>query len=88
MPALVEDRFDLVALDASLAATPFHNKLHFFPSIHSTNTYAMAEGESGAPDGITDCSGTSRLASRCRLTERVASTTACCENTSTVAASG
>ncbi len=47
----MEDSFDLTALNAALAETPFHNKLHFFPSIHSTNTHAMSEGEAGAPDG-------------------------------------
>lgn len=51
MPATIEDRFDLIALDASLAGTRFHNKLCFFPSIHSTNTHAMAEGEAGTLDG-------------------------------------
>jgi len=47
----VEDSFDLTALNAMLTETRFHNKLHFFPSIHSTNTHAMAEAESGVPDG-------------------------------------
>ncbi|HEX5233813.1 MAG TPA: biotin--[acetyl-CoA-carboxylase] ligase [Silvibacterium sp.] len=47
----MEDRFDLPELEAALADTRFHNKLHFFPSIHSTNTHAMAEGEAGARDG-------------------------------------
>lgn len=51
IPIAVNDRFDLTALDASIADTRFHNKLHFFTSIHSTNTHAMAEGEAGAPDG-------------------------------------
>lgn len=51
MSLAIEDRFDLSALDAALTETRFHNKLHFFPAIHSTNTHAMAEGESGAPDG-------------------------------------
>jgi BirA family transcriptional regulator, biotin operon repressor / biotin---[acetyl-CoA-carboxylase] ligase len=51
MPAAIEDHFDLTTLNAALAQTPFHNQLHFFPSIHSTNTYAMAQGEAGAPDG-------------------------------------
>jgi len=49
--AFDRDVFDLDALNASLAGTRFHNKLHFFPSIASTNTHAMAEGEAGAPDG-------------------------------------
>lgn len=51
IPIAVNDRFDLTALDASIADTRFHNKLHFFATIHSTNTHAMAEGEAGAPDG-------------------------------------
>jgi BirA family transcriptional regulator, biotin operon repressor / biotin---[acetyl-CoA-carboxylase] ligase len=51
MPAAIEDHFDLATLNAALALTRFHNQLHFFPTIHSTNTYAMAEGEAGAPDG-------------------------------------
>jgi BirA family biotin operon repressor/biotin-[acetyl-CoA-carboxylase] ligase len=46
------DGFDLVALDAELENTRFAGKLHFFPSIHSTNTHAMAEGEAGAPEGM------------------------------------
>lgn len=49
--ALVEDRFDMAALNAGLDELPFQHKLHFFSSIHSTNTHAMAEGERGAPDG-------------------------------------
>jgi BirA family transcriptional regulator, biotin operon repressor / biotin---[acetyl-CoA-carboxylase] ligase len=50
-PTAIDDRFDLTALNAELAETRFYNKLHFFPSIHSTNTHAMVEGETGAPDG-------------------------------------
>jgi BirA family biotin operon repressor/biotin-[acetyl-CoA-carboxylase] ligase len=50
-PALIEDRFDLTALNATLAETRFYNRLHFFPTIHSTNTYAMAQAEAGAPGG-------------------------------------
>jgi BirA family transcriptional regulator, biotin operon repressor / biotin---[acetyl-CoA-carboxylase] ligase len=49
--AITEDRFDLSTLDTALTGTRFHNKLHFFPTIHSTNTHAMAEAEAGAPDG-------------------------------------
>jgi BirA family transcriptional regulator, biotin operon repressor / biotin---[acetyl-CoA-carboxylase] ligase len=51
MSAFVEDPFDLTALDIALAGTCFHEKLHFFPTIHSTNTHAMTAGEAGAPDG-------------------------------------
>jgi BirA family biotin operon repressor/biotin-[acetyl-CoA-carboxylase] ligase len=47
----MEDSFDLTALNAAITETHFHNKLHFFPAIHSTNTHAMAEAEAGAPDG-------------------------------------
>jgi BirA family transcriptional regulator, biotin operon repressor / biotin---[acetyl-CoA-carboxylase] ligase len=51
IPDAMHDIFDLTALNASLAETRFQHGLHFFSSIHSTNTHAMAEGESGAPDG-------------------------------------
>jgi len=51
MSAAVDDAFDLHALNAALAGTRFEDKLHFFPSIPSTNTYAMTEAERGAPDG-------------------------------------
>jgi BirA family biotin operon repressor/biotin-[acetyl-CoA-carboxylase] ligase len=47
-----DDGFDLAALDASLADTRFAGKLQFFPSIHSTNTHAMAQAELGAPEGM------------------------------------
>jgi BirA family transcriptional regulator, biotin operon repressor / biotin---[acetyl-CoA-carboxylase] ligase len=46
-----EDGFDLTALNTAIEESRFHNNLHFFPSIHSTNTHAMAEGDAGAPDG-------------------------------------
>lgn len=49
--AAIEDGFDLEALNAALAGTRFRDKLHFFPSIHSTNTYAIAEAEADAADG-------------------------------------
>ena len=45
------DAFDLHALDVALAGTRFAGKLHFFHAIPSTNTHAMQQGESGAPDG-------------------------------------
>lgn len=51
MAAAIEDGFDLKALNAALAGTRFRDKLHFFPAIHSTNTHAIAEAETGAPDG-------------------------------------
>jgi len=47
----IEDPFDLPALNAALAGSRFAGKLHFFPSIHSTNTYAVQQAEAGAPDG-------------------------------------
>ena len=45
------DPFDINALDAALTGTRFSGKLHFFPSIESTNTYAMRQAEAGAPNG-------------------------------------
>jgi BirA family biotin operon repressor/biotin-[acetyl-CoA-carboxylase] ligase len=47
-----EAGFDAAGLDAVLAGTRFAGKLHFFESIHSTNTHAMAEGDAGALDGM------------------------------------
>ena len=47
----VDDPFDLAALDAALAGTRFAGHLHFFPSISSTNTHAIEQADSGAPDG-------------------------------------
>ena len=51
----IDDSFDLTALNAALldmtGETRFYNKLHYFPTIHSTNTHAMAEADAGAPDG-------------------------------------
>src|ERR1700760_4308024 len=46
-----DDPFNISELDHSLAETPFAGKLHFFPSIHSTNTHAMQEAERGALHG-------------------------------------
>jgi BirA family transcriptional regulator, biotin operon repressor / biotin---[acetyl-CoA-carboxylase] ligase len=51
-PDVDQNEFDLVALNASLEDTRFAGKLHFFPTIHSTNTHAMAEAEGGAPEGM------------------------------------
>lgn len=51
MRTSVEDSFDLADLNAALAGTPFHSRLHFAPRIDSTNSHAMAQAESGAPDG-------------------------------------
>lgn len=46
-----QDPFDLRALDAALRGSRFESNCHFFPSIDSTNSYAMQQAESGAPDG-------------------------------------
>lgn len=43
--------FDLAAMDAALAATPFQGKLQHFSSIGSTNTHAMQQGLEGAASG-------------------------------------
>ena len=48
---MIDDTFEISQLDLSLAGTPFAGKLQYFPSIHSTNTHAMQQGEAGAPDG-------------------------------------
>jgi BirA family transcriptional regulator, biotin operon repressor / biotin---[acetyl-CoA-carboxylase] ligase len=48
---MTDDPFDLAALDTTLAGSRFAGRLHFFPSIPSTNSYAMRQAESGAPDG-------------------------------------
>jgi BirA family biotin operon repressor/biotin-[acetyl-CoA-carboxylase] ligase len=48
---IVNDPFDLSALDVALAGTRFASHLHFFPSISSTNSHAMEQADSGAPDG-------------------------------------
>jgi BirA family biotin operon repressor/biotin-[acetyl-CoA-carboxylase] ligase len=50
-PHSFEDPFDLDAFSVALARSRFAGNLHFFPSIHSTNTHAMQQAESGAPDG-------------------------------------
>lgn len=47
----IGDPFDLDALEAALQGTRFAGKLHYFPSIGSTNTHAMQQAEAGAPDG-------------------------------------
>ncbi|MBV8675272.1 MAG: hypothetical protein JOZ33_17745, partial [Acidobacteriaceae bacterium] len=43
---------DLASLETALAGTRFVGKVRLFASIPSTNTHAMAEGETGAPDGM------------------------------------
>ncbi len=47
----MDDTFHLPEMNQMLKDTPFAGKLHFFPSISSTNTYAMQQAEAGAPDG-------------------------------------
>lgn len=48
---LADSPFDIPSLNYALAGTPFAGKLHFFPTIRSTNTHAMKEAEAGAPHG-------------------------------------
>ena len=45
------DSFDLAGIDAALADTPFHGRIRYFPSIHSTNTLAMKEADEGQAQG-------------------------------------
>ncbi|HTW46343.1 MAG TPA: biotin--[acetyl-CoA-carboxylase] ligase [Acidobacteriaceae bacterium] len=45
------DGFDLRALDAALRGSRYQGKLHFLPTIGSTNSHAMQHAEAGAPDG-------------------------------------
>lgn len=45
------DPFDLDELNAALAGSRFAGKLHYFPSVDSTNTHAIQQAEAGAPDG-------------------------------------
>jgi BirA family transcriptional regulator, biotin operon repressor / biotin---[acetyl-CoA-carboxylase] ligase len=59
------DPFDLAALDTALEGTPFAGKLHFFPAIHSTNTFAMHEAENGASEGLV-CFADEQIAGRGR----------------------
>lgn len=47
---MLPDPFDLDELNRSLADSRFAGKLHFFPSISSTNSHAMQQAEQGAPD--------------------------------------
>jgi len=47
----VDDGFDLAALNAELEGTRYAGRLHYFPSIDSTNTYAMQQAEAGDDDG-------------------------------------
>lgn len=47
----MDDSFNIPELDRELTGTPFAGRLHFFPTIHSTNTHAMQEADEGAPEG-------------------------------------
>src|SRR5580693_3313957 len=49
--AAEEDPYDLPALTAELAGTPFAGNIRYFPTIHSTNVLAMQEAAEGAPEG-------------------------------------
>ena len=51
MNSTAGDSYDLEALDAALASTPFAGKVRYFRSIHSTNLLAMQQAEEGAPEG-------------------------------------
>ncbi len=50
--AATQDTYDIPELDRALAGTPFAENIHFFPTIHSTNTLAMQAADSGAPEGL------------------------------------
>lgn len=45
------DPFDLDELNTALGDSPFAGKLHYLPSIGSTNTHAMQQADAGAVDG-------------------------------------
>ena len=47
-----EDGYDLPTIDRALADTPFAGNIRYFPTIHSTNAFAMREAEEGAPEGM------------------------------------
>ena len=47
----MDDAFDVPALEAALKGSRFAGKLHYFPAIVSTNSYAMRQAEAGASDG-------------------------------------
>jgi len=42
---------DTAAIDSALAGTPFHDRLHHFATIDSTNTHALDQAKAGAPHG-------------------------------------
>ena len=45
------DTLESDAMNAAIQGTIFADQLHIFPSIESTNTYAMLQGAKGAPHG-------------------------------------
>ncbi len=45
------DAFPIARVDAALASTQFHGRLHHFPLIGSTNTQALADAQAGAAAG-------------------------------------
>jgi BirA family transcriptional regulator, biotin operon repressor / biotin---[acetyl-CoA-carboxylase] ligase len=45
------DELDPAAIDAALAGTIFHGRLHHLPTIDSTNTHALEQARLGAPHG-------------------------------------
>jgi len=47
----VTELLDWAEMDAALAGTPFAGGLHQFPTIDSTNTYALEQARLGAPHG-------------------------------------
>jgi len=49
------DAFNLDELNHALAGSRFAGRLHYFPSIPSTNTHAMQQADAGAPDGSVYC---------------------------------
>jgi BirA family biotin operon repressor/biotin-[acetyl-CoA-carboxylase] ligase len=46
-----QDPFNLTTLNTALTGTPFAQNLHFYPTIHSTNTLLMQQADAGAPEG-------------------------------------
>ncbi len=48
---MTQDAFDLDELNAAIEGTRFAGRLHYFPTIGSTNTRAMQQAQAGAPDG-------------------------------------
>lgn len=42
---------DPAQIDAALAGTAFHSRLHHFATIESTNTHALEQAKAGAPHG-------------------------------------